>query len=195
MHFHTIAQAAASIAAKLYPDDTSKRQELAERYKHIIYNALCKAEVVGRDPESRMPIDHNRLGAIMALHSCLISERDLNAWLDVVGIGVQVDGKGASSPRPQGSLEFYPTAQVASALAPFLSEGKTREWLLRILGDAGRRPALKQHRKRVGKPEGAFWNPYGVASWLADQEHMTKAKCKQAMKQEYPEYFDRAFDD
>ncbi|MBB6581901.1 hypothetical protein [Ralstonia solanacearum] len=190
MHFYTIKEAAAAIAGKLCPDDATKRAEVAERYWHLVYDKLCGGKLIGRDSDGREPIDHTRLGAPIAFHGCVISERDLNEWLDGFGIGVHIDGPTSLSPDENaGELSERPRSkQLAEAFGPYLSNGGDSESLGRMLGDADRYPKLKRYREM--RPTGgrsiAFWDAGGVALCLVEQGSLTLQSAREALKKHYP---------
>lgn len=86
--FSTREKAAFAIAAQLHPDDKKRRAEAAERLEAVIYTALCTGQLVGRDPDLRLPIEWQDLTGALMLAGCIISDADLNSWLADVGIGV-----------------------------------------------------------------------------------------------------------
>lgn len=105
--FYTRLEAAQAIATQLHPDDELLREEVSECYSSAIYDALCESALIGRWPDTRLPIEHpnmrlpaeyrNLAGAI-ALAGCVISQADLNGWLSARGIGVAINSNGSAEP-------------------------------------------------------------------------------------------------
>jgi len=91
MQFYTRKEAADAITAQLQPHDAELRTQVADGYFWRLYDALCAGELVGRDPTFRMPITptHDLAGAL-AFGGCLISDTDLNVWLEHLGVGVVI---------------------------------------------------------------------------------------------------------
>jgi len=97
--FYTTTEAAAAIAALIQPEDEALRTDAAQRYHAKLYDDLCDGRLVGRWPDTRLSIEHpnmrlpseyrNLAGAI-ALSGCVISEKDLDAWLAVLGVNVEL---------------------------------------------------------------------------------------------------------
>ncbi|RDK01622.1 hypothetical protein [Paraburkholderia lacunae] len=194
IEFYTRDQAAAAIAAELHPDDKAMRLDVCEIYRNLIYDALCAGGLIGRYPDTRIQIDRNRPGSTIAFNGCMIRERDLNAWLDGVGNGVQIDGKHREQlnvgigARPDGSLPD--TAKLAEDLGPFLSGGKDAAWLKKTLGDLRGRPELKRYRVLTSRPRGSAWRAAGVVIWLIKNGHMSQKSVKAALKDNYPDDYD-----
>jgi hypothetical protein len=89
-HFLTRKTAAEAIAAQLHPNDAERREQAAGNYFCLLYDDLCDFRLVGHDPESFAPITRRGLAGAIALGGSLISMRDLNAWLDLQDLGIQV---------------------------------------------------------------------------------------------------------
>ncbi|WP_186020359.1 hypothetical protein [Burkholderia gladioli] len=91
MRFYTLAEASAAIGSALHPADHVKASEQAARYKKLVYDALCRGALTGRDTDGRLPIDPAFSGAVIAFQvSCVISEADLQSWIDTLGIGIEL---------------------------------------------------------------------------------------------------------
>ena len=203
MNFYTLREAAQAIAAQLHPHDTDGRLASAERYQHLIYDNLCAGELIGRYEQDRDPINRNRLGAIIAFHGCVISERDLNDWLDRFGNGVQVSGAApvtedapAGSVADNGCKTAIPasgkptTAELAATLGPFLMGGRDSESLKTMLGDVRNRRRLAKYREMTlaGKREIALWDVGGVVLYLIEEKYMALTSAREALKKHYPNH-------
>ncbi|VVE01644.1 hypothetical protein [Pandoraea terrigena] len=182
-HFLTNVEAASAIAAALHPQDEQLRSQVDTVYRCVLYDALCSGELTGRYPDTRLRIDPERLGSILAFSDCLIGVQELNALLDQIGCGVQVASGIEEQPPAAAAEDQLPTSRdVAEAFGPYLSEGKDEHWLKRILGEKRGRPSLIKFRCF---PEGcrtARWNPVGVAKFLIEHEHMTRDKAREAVR-------------
>jgi hypothetical protein len=201
MNFYTLREAATAIAAQLHPGDDDKRAAEAERYWHLIYGKLCEGELTGRDPSGRDPIDHKRIGAVIAFHGCLINERDLNEWLDRFGNGVQVsatstqtkgdadDGGERNDPGSATPIVDRPTsAQLAEALGAYLSGARGRGALEAMLNDVRGRPRLARFRRMVkkGARDVATWEVGGVVLYLIAENYLERSAAENALRQHYP---------
>jgi hypothetical protein len=201
MNFYTLREAANAIAAQLHPSDDDKRAAEADRYWHLIYGKLCAGEVTGRDPSGRDPIDHTRLGAVIAFHGCVINERDLNEWLDRFGNGVQVSATRAQAkdnaddsgernePGRASPIADRPTsAQLAEALGPHLTVERGQDTLEAMLNDVRGRPRLARFRKMVkkGARDVATWEVGGVVVYLIAENYLERNAAEDALRQCYP---------
>lgn len=196
--FFTLDQAALAIAADLHPDSAQKRTEISHVFRARMYDALCGGTLIGRDPETRLQIDHRKFSAPIAFGGCVVSERELNAWLEEVGNGVQIDGKHqrtvetARAPQINGSLPG--TIKLAADLAPFLSTGRDLAWLKKTLGDVRNRPDLRRYRTRTTRPNASLWRPAGVVLWLISNKYMSRRSGEAALKENYPDDYDLLMD-
>lgn len=193
MNFYTLKEAANAIAAKMHPCNEKNRTEAARCYVAALDNAVGTNGIVYRDPVTRLPLQREGIAASLAAHSCVVSELDLNAWLDSLGVGVRVaapyeasettsdivDDEQKTNPRPSSS-------EIASALGPFLSRGRDGEWLRRRLNDADRYGRLQKFRVMEGKRPVARWEVGGVVLYLIEGQHLTLAAARQALHVHYP---------
>ncbi|QTO19592.1 hypothetical protein [Burkholderia seminalis] len=88
--FFTPTKAALLISAQLHPDDEGLRADTARCYEEKLFDDLCGGRIIGRDPSTRLPIEYRDLAGAVMLRCCLISETDLNEWLERLGIGIAV---------------------------------------------------------------------------------------------------------
>ena len=190
MNFYNNNEAAAAIAAEIHPNDLSKQESVAGQYWHLIYDALLAGRLVGRDADARIPIDPSRDGRALIFRSCLISEADLNRWLDGIGVGVVLaaaeDTQPASMPSASPS-DLPSTAKLARDFGPFLSNGKDADWLRKVLGDLRSRPELARFRTLTSRPKGSLWRPAGVAIWLVKNKYMSNNAARAALRDNYPD--------
>lgn len=102
--FYTAKDAALAISTELHPNDEARRQSAAVEYAARIYSALCDGDLVGRWPDTRLPIEHpnmklpgeyRMLAGALALGGCIISDTDLNSWLLALGIDVTLSAANA----------------------------------------------------------------------------------------------------
>ncbi|AWG32599.1 hypothetical protein B9Z07_28280 [Burkholderia cenocepacia] len=88
--FFTPAKAALLISAQLHPDDVGLRADTARCYEEKLFDDLCGGRIIGRDPGTRLPIEYRDLAGAVMFRCCVISETDLNEWLDRLGIGISI---------------------------------------------------------------------------------------------------------
>ncbi|KVF38048.1 hypothetical protein [Burkholderia vietnamiensis] len=204
MHFYTLSEAAAAIAAELYPADANdgsgdRRTDIERSYLAALQGAVCENEIIYRDPGSRLPIQQEGIAAFMTSHWCVVSVANLNAWLQAKGVGIQVppcapnDSESvelseAAAQGGDGAESEWPTsAQLADALGPYLVAGRDGEWLKLRLNDADRYANLLKYRRKEGKRPIARWNAGGVAVYLIDLKDLTWTGAKAALEKHYPD--------
>lgn len=194
MHFYTIKDAAAAIAASLHSADRSDegaapRLRAEHGYLAALQNAICKNEIVYRDPVSRLPIKKDDIAAFMTSSWCVISLADLNAWLDHIGVGVRVDFRNNEQVTAERVQAGSPTSKsLAATLAPYLSGDRDEDWLMRILGDVRNRPKLARYRTIVPGSRAALWNPGGVVLHLIEGGYLTLQSGRDALTSHFPSH-------
>ncbi|MFP3503255.1 hypothetical protein [Burkholderia sp. SIMBA_062] len=203
MNFYTLKEAATEIAAALYPadaddDSNDPRGDVQLRYVAALQNAVCENEIVYREPDGRLPIRQEGIAAFMTSHWCVVSVADLNAWLQLKGVGIQLpsvpndsdisDASSDAAPGSDGAESEWPTsAQLADALGPYLVAGRDGEWLKRRLNDADRYAELVKFRRKEGKRPVARWNVGGVTVYLRSLNELTWKGAKAALEKHYPD--------
>lgn len=188
--FFTLDQAAWAIAAEIHPVDAEKRDEIAVVFRARMYDALCAGTLIGRDPETRLQIDHRNLSAPIAFGGSVLRDVDLNAWLESLGVGVHpiAETSARALTRASASASSLPaTAKLAHDFGPFLSDGKDADWLKRVLGDLRNRPDLARFRTLSSRPKGSLWRPAGVALWLVKNKYMSNNAARAALRDNYPD--------
>lgn len=203
MHFYTIKDAAAAIAAALHPteiDDEGAGPRIHAEHSYLaaLQVSICKNEIVYRDPVTRLPIRQDGIAAFMTSSWCAISVADLNAWLDQAGVGIQLPTESIDlAPAPEqpeketAETDGWPmSTALASALGPYLVSDRDSDWLKRRLNDADRYPGLLKFRKKVGKKPVSIWNAGGVAVYLVELKVMTWKGAKAALEKHYPASID-----
>ncbi|PAJ77309.1 hypothetical protein CJO71_30145 [Burkholderia ubonensis] len=204
MHFYTLSEAAAEIAAELYPADANdgsgdRRTDVERSYLAALQGAVCENEIIYRDPGSRLPIQQEGIAAFMTSHWCVVSVADLNAWLQAKGVGIQVppcapndsESVELSEDAAQGGdgaeSEWPTSAQLADALGPYLVAGRDGEWLKLRLNDADRYAELVKFRRKEGKRPIARWSVGGVTVYLLSLKELTWKGAKAALEKHYPD--------
>ncbi|KVR46383.1 hypothetical protein WM11_31495 [Burkholderia ubonensis] len=203
MHFYTLKEAAAAIAAELYPadaidDGNDPRADVERRYLAALQNAVCENEIVYRDPDARLPIRQDGIAAFMTSHWCVVNVADLNAWLQAKGVDIKVPSvqndsdileESANAAHGADVVESdWPTsAQLAAAFGPFLVDGRDDEWLKRRLNDADRYTDLLKYRRKEGRRPVARWNAGGVTVYLIALGKLSWMGAKAALEKHYPE--------
>ncbi|MFJ1214526.1 hypothetical protein [Burkholderia pyrrocinia] len=206
MNFYKLKEAAAAIAAELYPADATDesndpRADVERCYLAALQHAVCENEIVYRDPGHRLPIRQDGIAAFMTSHWCIVSVADLNAWLQAKRVGIQVpsvpDDSDIVEKLPDATQEInvaesdWPTStQLADALGPYLVSGRDSEWLKRRLNDADRYPNLVKFRRKEGKKQIARWNAGGVTVYLIELKEMTWKGAKAALEKHHPACLD-----
>ncbi|QVN19576.1 hypothetical protein [Burkholderia pyrrocinia] len=213
MNFYKLKEAAAAIAAELYPadatDDSNDPHADVERcYLAALQDAVCTNEIVYRDPETRLPMHRTGLEASLAAHSCIVSQYDLNVWLQGKGVGIQIHSSSpetyaddssastapgdASTPLDTAESEGPISAQLAAALGPYLTEGRDQETLKAMFNDVRGRPKLARYRKmaRLGARNIATWEVPGLVLHLIKEGYMTWERAKDALTEHYPQHLD-----
>ncbi|NHV29301.1 hypothetical protein [Burkholderia sp. D-99] len=203
MNFYKLKEAAAAIAAELYPadaaDDSNDPHADVERcYLAALQHAVCENEIVYRDPGSKLPIRQDGIAAFMTSTWCIVSDADLNAWLDSLGVGVQlpteprgVTAQAHESDRPAAQTDEWPkSTALANALGPFIGRPNGVDWLQKRLGDAEDYPALKKYRRMEEKKRVARWNAAGVALYLVNEEELSAENARAALQKHYPHSVD-----
>jgi hypothetical protein len=201
MNFYTIREAAASIAAKMHPCDVKNQSEARRCYVGALENAVGTNTVVYRDPVTRLPLQRAGIAASLAAHSCVISCADLNAWLDSQGVGVRVAGPDTAAATAAAlgtdgkagipALQEKPTsAELASVLGPYLSNGHDSEWLKLRLQNAEQYPRLKKYRsvEVEGKRRIARWDVGAVVLHLIGDGVLTSHRAKEALTEHCPQH-------
>lgn len=201
MNFYTLREAAAAIAAEMHPDNESNRAEAARCYVAALENAVGTNGIVYRNAVTRWPLHRVGIAASLAAHSCVLSELDLNAWLDRLGVGVRVAGPdtAAATAAPLGTdakagipaLQEKPTsAELASVLGPYLSNGHDSEWLKLRLQNAEQYPRLKKYRsvEVEGKRRIARWDVGAVVLHLIGDGQLTIHRAKEALTEHCPQH-------
>ena len=201
IRFFTVKEAGAAIAAQLDITDADDRIYAARCHEAALVDAIASNVIVYRDPVSRLPIRRDGIVATLVACNCVISDADLNAWLDSQGVGVRVAGLDAA-PVPKAptdedakagnpALQEKPTsAELASALGPYLRNGRDSEWLKRRLNDADDYPRLKKYRafEGEGKRPIARWDVGGVVLHLMELAELTRRSAKEALAKHYPQH-------
>jgi hypothetical protein len=212
MNFYKLKEAAGEIAAALYPantDDESEgpRQDAERSYLAALQGAVCENEIVYRDPGSRLPIRQEGIAAFMTSHWCIVSTADLNAWLQVKGVGIEIVpphninttvAYDASQMQvdtifeaPHPASQQKPTSkQIAKALGPYLQNDHDENWLMGVLADTRNRPRLEKYKKLVprGRRDIAVWEVGGVVLHLIESGELTRDQARHALAQHYPEH-------
>ncbi|MFM0173190.1 hypothetical protein PQR33_28135 [Paraburkholderia sediminicola] len=201
IHFYTIKQAAAAIAAEMHSDDETNRTEASRSYVAVLENAVGTNGIVYRDPVTRLPLQRAGIAASLAAHGCVIGCADLNAWLDSQGVGVRIAGPDMEAPSegPPGvdassgvpALQQLPTsAELATVLGPYLSNGHDSEWLKLRLQNAEQYPRLKKYRsvEVEGKRRIARWDVGAVVLHLVAAGELTRDRAKEALTGHCPQH-------
>lgn len=209
MNFYKLKEAATEIAAALYPANTDSesegpRQDAERSYLAALQNAVCENEVVYRDPGSRLPVRRTGLEASLAAHSCIVSQDDLNAWLQEKGVGIQITNSrpahsaggasiapGADTDVDSAAVQAKPTsAQLAKAIGPYLTNEEGEEWLKKVLGDIRNRPRLEKYREMVqsGNRRIAVWEAGAVVLYLIESDDLKWESAKDALTKHYPQH-------
>ncbi|RQZ93677.1 hypothetical protein DF058_17715 [Burkholderia cenocepacia] len=203
MHFYTLSEAAAAIAAELYPADANdgsgdRRTDIERSYLAALQGAVCENEIIYRDPGSRLPIQQEGIAAFMTSHWCVVSVADLNAWLDRAGVGIQLPigprddtthVRQSATPVEQAD-EWPKSVELANALGPFISRTNGLDWLQKRLSDAEDYPALKKYRRMEGKRRAARWNVVGVVLYLVNAKELSPENARAALEKHYPHSVD-----
>lgn len=203
MHFYTLKEAAAAIAAELYPagaaaDSNDPHADVERCYLAALQNAVRENEIVYRDPGSRLHIRQEGIAASMTSHWCVVSVADLNVWLQAKGVGIQipsapndseiVEESADAAQGGDGAESKWPTsAQLAATLGPYLVAGRDHEWLKLRLNDADRYAELAKFRRKEGKRPIARWNVGGVTVYLLSLKELTWKDAKAALEKHYPD--------
>lgn len=203
MHFYTLKEAAAAIAAELYPagaaaDSNDPHADVERCYLAALQNAVRENEIVYRDPGSRLPIRQEGIAASMTSHWCVVSVADLNAWLLAKGVGIHVpsgendsdiaeESSGSVKGADVAESDWPTSAQLADALGPYLVAGRDSEWLKRRLNDADRYAELVKFRRKEGKRPVARWSAGGVTVYLRSLNELTWKGAKAALEKHYPD--------
>ncbi|KVN24159.1 hypothetical protein [Burkholderia stagnalis] len=214
MNFYKLKEAAAAIAAELYPADVTDdsydpRADVERCYLAALQHAVCENEIVYRDPGTRLPVRRTGIEASLAARSCIVSQHDLNVWLQGKGVGIQIhspsssetyaddssasaESGDASTPLDTTESERPTSAQLAAALGPYLTEGRDKETLKDMFHDVRGRPKLARYRKmsRLGARNIATWEVAGVVLHLITERYMTWECAKDALTEHYPQHLD-----
>ncbi|MFM0736544.1 hypothetical protein PQQ51_04745 [Paraburkholderia xenovorans] len=201
MNFYSIHQAAEAIAAEMHPSNEKNQTEATRCYVGALENAVGTNAIVYRDPVTRLPLQRAGIAASLAAHSCVISCADLNTWLDGQGVGVRVAGPdtAAHPEAPPGenakaaipALQEMPTsAELASVLGPYLSNGRDAEWLKLRLQNAEQYSRLKKYRsvEVEGKRRIARWDVGAVVLHLIGDGELTRDRAKEALTEHCPQH-------
>ncbi len=194
IQFFTVKDAAAAIAAELGIASDEDRAYAARCHAAALVDAIGSNAIVYRDSISRLPIRRDGIVAVLVAQSCVISNDDLNAWLDSKGIGVRVSvttcGADASPESDTATADRPTSTELSAALGPYLSAGRDGEWLRKRLSDAGRYRRLKKYRaiELDGKQQVARWEVGGVVLHLIETGDMTRERAKAALTEHFPSH-------
>ncbi|EIN02298.1 hypothetical protein WQE_04897 [Paraburkholderia hospita] len=198
--FFTVNDAADAIVDEMNIAKDEDRAYAARCHAAALVDAIGRNAIIYRDPISRLPITREGIVAVLVAHSCVVSDADLNAWLDSQGVGVRVTGAGlVSFPEAQTqddanagvqALGKPTSAELASVLGPYLSDGRDAEWLERRLNDADRSNRLKKYRtfEVEGKRRIARWDVGAVVLHLIESDELTRERAKEALTEHYPRH-------
>lgn len=186
IHFFTLKEAAAAVAAQLQPHDATKQAEQAERYWHMLYRDVCSGTLVGRDPDGRDPIHLGRIGAVLHVSICVLSESDLNGWLQRLGNGVKV----TNIPQEQPAPKLGPTTREFVDLAEaYLCSGFGREELMKLLGNAKDDKRLNPLRTLGDDGQRARWNqPAKLVLELVARNKIMEQSARQLVEEHFPDH-------
>lgn len=203
MHFYTLSEASAAIAAELHPADDGEngndpRTDAERCYLTALRDAVCGNEIVYRDPGSRLPIRQDGIAASMTAQWCVVSVADLNAWLDRAGVGIQLPigprddtthVRQSATPAEQAD-EWPKSVELANVLGPFISRTNGLDWLQKRLSDAEDYPTLKKYRRMEEKRRPARWNVVGVVLYLVNAKELSAENARTALQSHYPHLVD-----
>ncbi|TCG03512.1 hypothetical protein BZM27_47980 [Paraburkholderia steynii] len=190
----TVKEAADAIAAELNISDDEDRAYAARCHAAALVDAIGSNAIVYRDSISRLPIRRDGIAAVLVACICVISTDDLNAWLDSKGIGVQLDAtessNAASVESGSATVDRPTSAELSTALGPYLSAGRDTEWLRKRLGEARRYRRLQNYREMAleGNQPIARWEVGGVVLHLIESGDLTRERAKAALTEHFPRY-------
>ncbi|EEF24371.1 conserved hypothetical protein [Ricinus communis] len=189
--FVTVKEAANAIADEMNIANDEDRAYAARCHAAALVDAIGSNAIVYRDRISRLPIRRDGILAVLVAQSCVISIDDLNAWLESMGVGVQVrsitlEPNEPGSSKTQLDNERPTSAELATTLGPYLSADRDSEWLRKRLNDADRYPRLQKYRVMEGSRPVAHWEVGGVVLHLIESGDMARKHARDVLTERYP---------
>lgn len=198
--FFTVKEAADAIVDEMNIANDEDRAYAARCHAAALVDSIGRNTIVYRDPISRLPIRRDGIVAVLVAQSCVVSPADLNTWLDNQGVGVRLKDtdpaafpeghSGDDSKAPMPVLDKPTSAELASVLGPYLSNGHDSEWLKLRLQNAEQYPRLKKYRsvEVEGKRRIARWDVGAVVLHLIESDELTRERAKEALTEHYPRH-------
>jgi hypothetical protein len=111
MSQYTAQQAAQEIALKFAPDDLNMRAEMEASYYKALMKDLWAGQIVGRNPETHLPVPVDHPVPEIAFVVATIRHEDLNRWLKKNRIEVKLTARASTAAAPE------PVAKTTSSEA------------------------------------------------------------------------------